>query len=121
MVDSLEQLGDLDRLTIITGDLNICMDKQPNNVIAKFLCDQGFHQLVTSPTHVAGGRIDHAYLRDPETQLVGSHLTQFSPYYSDHDALCLTLTTKVDLYYETKYLGLMNPLYRSVHPSSEDI
>ena len=96
MVDSLEQLLDLERLTLITGDVNICLDKKPNNLITTSLHDLGFQQLVTSPTHVAGGRIDHAYLRKPEDHQTSCHLNQYSPYYSDHNGLCLSLSTKVD-------------------------
>ena len=95
MVENLEQLIDLERFTVITGDFNVCLKKQPNNQITNFLCGLGFKQLVTSPTHVLGGRIDHAYIWDPNTELSDSNLTQYCPYYSDHDALCLTLPNRV--------------------------
>ena len=95
MVESLDELLDLERFTVITGDFNVCLDKQPNNQITKFLCGLGFKQLVTSPTHVLGGRIDHAYIWDPNTDLSDTNLTQYCPYYSDHDALCHTLPTEV--------------------------
>ena len=95
VVENLNQLIEPERLTVITGDFNICLDKKPDNQITSFLCGRGFKQLVTSPTHKAGGRIDHAYIWDPNTELSDSSMTQYCPYYSDHDALCLTLTTKV--------------------------
>ena len=85
----------MQRPTIITGDLNACLDKEPRNLFTTVLNDLGFHQLVKSPTHVRGGRIDHAYARDPESQLVNLHLTRYSPYYSDHDSLCVSFNTKV--------------------------
>ena len=95
MVDNLEQLVDMERLTTITGDMNICLDKHPNCLLSNALSDLGFQQLVTGPTHAAGGRIDHVYLRDPLSQLANFQLTAHTPYYSDHDCLCLSMTPKV--------------------------
>ena len=95
MVDNLEQLIDMERLTTISGDMNICLDKHPNSLLYTALSDLGFQQLVTGPTHTAGGRIDHVYLRDPQTLLASFHLTSYNPYYSDHDGLCLSMTPKV--------------------------
>ena len=85
----------MQRPTIITGDLNLCLDKEPRNLLTTVLIDLGFHQLVKSPTHVRGGRIDHAYARDPESLLSSLHLTRHSPYYSDHDSLCVSFNIKV--------------------------
>ena len=96
MVENLEELIDLERLTVITGDFNVCLDKEPNNPITSFLGGLGFKQLVSKPTHKAGGRIDHAYIRDPNNKVSDSSVTQYCPYYSDHDALCLTLTTNLE-------------------------
>jgi exonuclease III len=93
--ESLKELLEPGKVTVITGDFNVCLDREPRNLITAFLLEQGFQQLVTSPTHVAGGRIDHVYIRDPGSQLANSHLTTYSPYYSDHDALCITLATQV--------------------------
>ena len=95
LVDNLEQLVDMERLTVISGDMNICLDKHPNCLLSTALGGLGFEQLVPGPTHIAGGRIDHVYLRDPHALLAGFQLTQHVPYYSDHDALCLSMTPKV--------------------------
>ena len=95
LVDNLEQLVDMERLTTISGDMNICLDKHPNCLLSTALHGLGFQQLVTSPTHKAGGRIDHVYLRDPQTLVAGFHLMPYNPYYSDHDALCLSMMPKV--------------------------
>ena len=95
LVDNLEQLVDVERLTTITGDMNICLDKHPNCLLSTALHDLGFTQLVTGPTHTAGGRIDHVYLRDPLSLLATFQLTPYTPYYSDHDCLCLSMTPKV--------------------------
>ena len=97
IVDHLEQMINMGRPTIITGDLNVCLDKEPRNLLNTVLIDLGFDQLVKSPTHVRGGRIDHAYARDPESHLSNLHLTRYSPYYSDHDSLCLSFNIKVQM------------------------
>ena len=94
-MDNLEQLVDTERLTVICGDMNICLDKHPNSLLSTALGDLGFQQLVTGPTHMAGGRIDHVYIRDPHSLLASFHLTPYTPYYSDHDGLCLSLMPKV--------------------------
>ena len=80
--------------TLITGDFNVCFRDNANNAITSFLRQQGFTQLVKKATHIMGGHIDHAYWKDnsdswyvPETEI-------FSPYYSDHDAILVTMTRK---------------------------
>ena len=95
VVNSLEQLLEMGRSTVITGDINVCLDKQPMNLLTSTLSDLGFQQLVRSPSHVRGGRIDHAYMRDPESQLSNLYLTQYAPYYSDHDCLCVSFNVEV--------------------------
>ena len=94
-MDNLEQLVNMEKVTAISGDMNICLDKHPNCLLFTALNDLGFKQLVTDPTHRAGGRIDHLYLRDPDSLLDSFLLTSYVPYYSDHDALCLSITPKV--------------------------
>ena len=95
LVDNLEQLINMEKVTVISGDMNICLDKHPNCLLSTALKDLGFQQLVTGPTHKAGGRIDHLYLRDPDSLLASFNLTPYVPYYSDHDGLCLSMTPKV--------------------------
>ena len=98
LVDNLEQLINMEKVTAISGDMNICLDKQPNCLLFTALNDLGFKQLVSGPTHRAGGRIDHLYLRDPDSLLDSFFLTSHVPYYSDHDALCLSMTPKVSYF-----------------------
>ena len=97
LVESILELLEPNKATIVTGDFNICLDKELENVITTAFSEAGFKQLVTSPTHVGGGRIDHVYLRDPEKQLSGYDLTHYTPHYSDHDCLCLSFTTTVQV------------------------
>ena len=57
--------------------------------IAMYLEAEGFKQLVSLPTHDKGGTIDHCYVPiDIADKVI---VKQYSPYYSDHDALCINL------------------------------
>ena len=69
--------------TIITGDFNF--DKKDSNVITHFLHKNKFTQLVDWPTHKEGRTIDHCYV----SENVRVQVTKHSPYYTDHDALCI--------------------------------
>ena len=95
IVGNLEQMINMEQPTIITGDFNVCLHREPKNLVTTVLLDLGFQQHVKSSTHIRGGIIDHAYTRDPNLQLSDLHLTQYSPYYSDHDALCMSFNIKV--------------------------
>ena len=77
--------------TLLTGDLNICLMKKPNNLLSKWLLEMGFSQLVTSSTHDQGGLIDHVYWLDTELKWKSPEFEKYSPYYSDHDCLLITL------------------------------
>ena len=51
---SLTKMIDLSRATLITGDFNICLIKNPSNIIATTLQSLGFKQLIGDATHVLG-------------------------------------------------------------------
>ena len=53
--------------------------------------------MVEEATHDDGGRIDHLYLKKSPDMQADTELLHYSPYYSDHDALCLTLTARVQV------------------------
>ena len=91
MRDRLEELVSPGRSVLISGDVNICLDKEPNNLISGFLRDQGFVQLGKEATHDQGGRIDHIYFKGVPGIEADVELNHHHPYYSDHDALCFTL------------------------------
>ena len=95
--DHLQELVDTNKSVVISGDFNICLDKEPNNLISGYLQQQGFQQMVEEATHDDGGRIDHLYLKKSPEMQADTELLQYSPYYSDHDALCLTLTARVQV------------------------
>ena len=86
----LEKLIDTKRPTLIVGDINLCFKANHNNRLVQGLLKIGFQQLVQEPTHIQGRLIDHAYSFDPQKKLK-IYLERYSPYYSDHDGLCLTV------------------------------
>ena len=47
--------------------------------------------MVTEATHIEGGWIDHAYWLDSARKWKTPALERYSPYYSDHDVLLITL------------------------------
>ena len=51
----------------------------------------GFEQLVKKATHVMGGLIDHVYWKDPTDTWQTPVIETYSPYYSDHDTILITL------------------------------
>ena len=53
--------------------------------VGKEGCFENFNQLVTWPTHIQGGTLDHCYV--PEN--VKLDITRHSPYFSDHSALII--------------------------------
>ena len=78
-------------MTIIGGDLNICVLKKPTNYITKGLKENGFKQIVTKATNIEGGLIDHIYIKQGPRIKFTWVLEDFPKYYSDHDGLGLTL------------------------------
>ena len=87
----LEDLINEEKTTIIGGDLNVCVLKQPTNYITKGLEENGFRQIVTKATHIEGGLIDHVYIKQGQSMKFTWVLEDFPKYYSDHDGLGLTL------------------------------
>ena len=83
-----------DMPVLITGDFNICFMINSKN--SKGLMDkEGFQQLVRDPTQIMGGHIDHVYWRDGSQEWKEPILERYSPYYSDHDATCITMIREV--------------------------
>ena len=81
------------KLTLIVGDVNICFKENYRNQFIQGLIKFGFKQMINEPTHIYGRIIDHAYILDPNksTDLI---IERYSPYYSDHDGLCIIIPTK---------------------------
>ena len=68
--------------TVIIGDFSEGL-LQRHSVICNLLCDKGFKQHISVPTHRQGGLLDHIYTRDIEPSIVNTSFT----YYSDHTAV----------------------------------
>ena len=78
---------------LITGDFNICYMNHEKNRLSKGLMEkEGLHQLMTEATHILGGHIDHVYWTNHHQIWMDPIIERYSPYYSDHDASCITMT-----------------------------
>ena len=87
----LENLIDTNKPTLLTGDFNVCFNQKRHNPITEKLESLGFKQIVTKATHIQGGLIDHAYWLDSDLIWSEPNLEMYSPYYSDHDCILVTL------------------------------
>ena len=76
---------------LLTGDFNVCFNQNRNNALTKNIEKLGFKQLVTKATHVMGGLIDHVYWKDDNDEWKAPVIEMYSPYYSDHDTILITL------------------------------
>ena len=88
--NELELILEDQQSVLITGDFNICTQKDKSNEITSNLIDNGFQLMIQEATHIMGGHIDHVYWRDTsgDWQLT---MERFSPYWTDHDALLTTV------------------------------
>ena len=92
MINNLKGILHDDKNTIIVGDFNLCMIKEKNNAITKYLEEVGFTQYVTVASHLEGGHIDHVY-SNIDAAVFNIDVNLYSPYYTchDHDALLVTV------------------------------
>ena len=91
LVESLLKLLKEESCALIMGDFNICNEKKPNNIVKTSMTKNGFSLIVQHSTHICGGHIDHAYWRDSDGLWKEPIIQRHGVYYSDHDALCVTL------------------------------
>jgi ATP-dependent DNA helicase PIF1 len=91
LLEKLKNLIEAGRITIITGDFNICYMENFSNRMTQGLLSMGFDQLVHEPTHIRGRHIDQVYFLDPSERLKPI-VDRYSPYYSDHDGICITIS-----------------------------
>ena len=85
VVKDLNALLRQDLKSIIVGE---------KNELTKYLASKQFQQLVDTPTHdstttTSARTIDHCYVSKDIVDKI--ELRLHSPYYSDHDALCISL------------------------------
>ena len=77
------------KVMVICGDMNLCTKKDPKNRLTVQLEEWGLEQLNKEATHIEGGHIDHMYLT--KEAVSGGTLERYTPFYTDHDALLLTV------------------------------
>ena len=87
----MKPIKHLGNATLITGDMNLCLKKQPTNEMTKRLLEKGFCQLVNESTHIKGGLIDHVYWLDMAKKWKKPVVERYSVSFSDHDILLITL------------------------------
>ena len=81
MINNLKGILHDDKNTIIVGDFNLCMIKERNNAITKYLEQVGFTQYVTMASHLEGGHIDHVY-SNIDAAVFDANVNLYSPYYT---------------------------------------
>ena len=95
LIESLKHFIQDGKTTLICGDFNICGQSEKQDKVLKFIVERGFTKLNDEPTQIQGRQIDHMFINHP-TLVRG--IERYSPYYSDHDALLLTLRLQVCIY-----------------------
>ena len=81
---------------MIFGDFNVCGQREKKTKIPTFLSSLGLKQLVGEATQIQGRQIDHIYINE-EMKTNVLDIERCSMYYSDHDALLLTLKIQVGI------------------------
>ena len=94
LTEKLVKLIDGRKSILIIGDFNICTLKKPKNIVTSVLQSKDIVSLVYEATHIQGGCIDQAYWKDEDNIFLPPTVQRYSPYYSDHDAICIVLTRK---------------------------
>ena len=92
--EELHKLLDVKKPTLVTGDFNICTKKNEKNGVTDFLIKKGFKRMIERPTHIEGGHIDHIYWLDKDDRFKLPVVEFYSPYWTDHDALLVTITER---------------------------
>ena len=87
VVDTLQHTMISNMSQIVIGDFNF--NASEANILTKYLQNQNLVQIVQEPTHIAGRILDQCYIsRDIEEKL---RLTIQSPYFTDHNSLCIEM------------------------------
>ena len=77
--------------TIVTGDFNINLFQDSNNVFVGTLSTLGYQQMVMQPTCIHGSLIDHLYIRNTFLYCVPISIHLHTLYFTDHDAIILRM------------------------------
>ena len=91
LAEHLKKLISTEVNTLVTGDFNLCYVSNRNNKVTKYLENDGFTQLMNEATHMKGRHLDHIYFRPGSQPVEIPSIHRYSPYYSDHDAICATI------------------------------
>ena len=91
LIEHLKELITPGVTTVVCGDFNLCYLANRNNKVTQFLEKTEFSQLMKQPTHIKGRLLDHFYFKSGESKIESPSTFRYSPYYSDHDAICATL------------------------------
>ena len=92
--EAFDKVVDVGKPTLITGDFNVCTKKNERNVVTASLTKMGFQKMIERPTHIEGGHIDHIYWLDKEERYNLPKVEFYSPYWTDHDGLLVTITER---------------------------
>ena len=98
LLSKLLDILTFNKASYICGDFNICLFKEPQNVLTDTLEENNFVQIVQNPTFKIGSLLDHGYIRqtNPFT------MTTYAPYWSDHDAVLLVVHKESNGTFEVK-------------------
>ena len=81
-------------INIILGDFNINVLGKPVATLSSALTN--FIHIVKEPTHLSGSLIDHVYIHQDLLGNANVEVKNFDVYFSDHDAIQISLTDKSD-------------------------
>jgi hypothetical protein len=70
--------------------MNICNKKKSQNKLKTYLEDKTFKQIIKKATHIDGGHINHAYIKNIGNFVETPNIEIIPKYYSDHDAICIS-------------------------------
>ena len=88
--EDMEKVISKDRPTVLLGDINCNILKQPDNAFTMRMMHLGFKQLQSQISHIAGGILDHIYVNMPAS-VTYTNMKLHPLYYSDHCAASLIL------------------------------
>ena len=92
----LSQLITPDKITVITGDFNICSRINWNNRTSNYLKSINFKQYQVGATQIYGGHLYHLYIKPAGPRSIKVDFERYSPYYSDHDGILTTLSPEIN-------------------------
>ena len=88
-LDDMLKTIDLEKKTLLVGDLNICNASNANHPILQFLSQLRFKHNVVHPTHRDGHLIDYVSHYCPCNTIEKIEVRQFGQYFTDHDMMII--------------------------------